>query len=85
MRSEGGKKAPIRWVYLPAQKEPIVFELHSDIAERYEVPPDVFEPRAAAMGYVVAAAGVQQNQSYSFEQAFPPRQGGWGIGRHLIK
>lgn len=51
------QEGPIRLAHLPAEEEPIVFGVHSEIAEHYEVPPDRFPPRATTLDYVVAAAG----------------------------
>jgi hypothetical protein len=49
-------KGPIRKAYLPAEKEPVIFGVHSAVAEHYRVSPDAFEPRATTLDYVVAAA-----------------------------
>lgn len=51
------KDGPVRLAYLPAEKEPVVFGVHSEVAEHYKVPPDRFPPRATTLDYVVAAAG----------------------------
>ena len=48
---------PVRLAYLPAEREPVTFGVHSAIAEHYKVPPDKFPPRATTLDYVVAAAG----------------------------
>ena len=48
---------PIRLAYLPAEKEPVVFGVHSEIAEHYQVPPEAFPAHATTIDYVVAAAG----------------------------
>jgi hypothetical protein len=48
---------PMRRAYLPAEKEPVIFGVHSAIAQHYKVPPDKFPPRATTIDYVVAAAG----------------------------
>lgn len=50
-------KGPRRLAYLPAETEPITFGVHSAVAEHYGVTPDVSEPRATTLDYVVAAAG----------------------------
>jgi hypothetical protein len=47
---------PIRLAWLPAEKEPVVFGVHSEIAEHYKVPPDMFPERATTIDYVVAGA-----------------------------
>jgi hypothetical protein len=51
------KNGPVRLAYLPAEKEPVVFGVHSQVAEHYKVPADRFPPRATTLDYVVAAAG----------------------------
>ncbi len=51
------QRGPVRFAYLPAEKEPVIFGVHSEIAEHYKVSPDAFAPRAATLDYVVAAAG----------------------------
>jgi hypothetical protein len=47
----------IRRAYLPVQKDPVVFGVHSEIAEHYGVPPGDVEPYDTTLDYVVAAAG----------------------------
>jgi hypothetical protein len=47
---------PVRLAWLPAEKEPVVFGVHSEIAEHYKVPPDMFPSRATTIDYVVAGA-----------------------------
>ena len=49
-------KGPLRRAYLPQLKDPIKFGVHSEIAEHYGVDPNVHEPQAATLDYVVAAA-----------------------------
>ena len=49
-------RGPIRRAYLPHTPEPVMFGVHSEIAEHYGVDPDVFEPAATTLDYVVAAA-----------------------------
>ncbi len=49
-------KGPLRRAWLPAEKEPVVFGVHSGIAAHYKVDPAKFEPHAATLDYVVAAA-----------------------------
>jgi hypothetical protein len=49
-------KGPIRRAYLPAEKTPVIFGVHGAVAEHYQVPPDVLEPHATTLDYVVAAA-----------------------------
>jgi hypothetical protein len=48
---------PMRLAYLPAEKEPVVFGVHSEVAQHYKVPPEKYPPRATTLDYVVAAAG----------------------------
>ena len=48
-------KGPVRKAYLPAESEPVIFGVHG-AAEHYKVPPDVAEPRATTLDYIVAAA-----------------------------
>jgi hypothetical protein len=49
-------KGPLRRAYLPAEEEPVLFGVHSEIAEHYGVDITVHEPRATTLDYVVAAA-----------------------------
>lgn len=49
-------RGPLRRAYLPAEKEPVLFGVHSAIAEHYKVDPAQHEPHAATLDYVVAAA-----------------------------
>lgn len=51
------KVGPVRLAYLPAEKEPVVFGVHSEVAAHYKVPPDAFPAHATTLDYVVAAAG----------------------------
>ena len=46
-----------RRAYLPAEGEPVLFGVHGEVAEHYGVSPDVEEPHATTLDYVVAAAG----------------------------
>lgn len=48
---------PERLAYLPAEEDPVVFGVHSEVAEHYGVSPDQFPPHATTLDYVVAAAG----------------------------
>lgn len=50
-------KGKIRQARIPAEKEPILFGVHSEVAEHYGVSPDAEEPHATTLDYVVAAAG----------------------------
>lgn len=47
---------PLRRAHLPATPEPVLFGVHSAIAEHYGVPPGAQEPHATTLDYVVAAA-----------------------------
>lgn len=48
-------KGPLRRAYLPACDEPVLFGVHSAIAEHYGVDPNVHPPHAATLDYIVAA------------------------------
>lgn len=48
---------PQRLAHLPAEKEPIEFGVHSEVAEHYGRKPGEFTPHATTLDYVVAAAG----------------------------
>ncbi|MEX0802545.1 MAG: hypothetical protein WD688_04420 [Candidatus Binatia bacterium] len=50
------KAGPMRLAYLPAEKEPVVFGVHSEIAEHYKISPNAYPPHATTLDYVVAAA-----------------------------
>ncbi len=47
----------VRRAYLPAEEGPVLFGVHAEIAEHYGVEPDVEDPHASTLDYVVAAAG----------------------------
>jgi len=49
-------RGPVRHAWLPAEKEPVVFGVHHEIAEHYGVDPDEYGQHAATLDYVVAAA-----------------------------
>lgn len=49
-------KGPLRRAYLPVEEGPVLFGVHSEIAEHYKVDPAIHEPHAATLDYVVAAA-----------------------------
>ncbi len=42
---------------VPGEDEPVLFGVHSEIAEHYGVSPEAEEPHASTLDYVVAAAG----------------------------
>jgi hypothetical protein len=48
---------PLRLAYLPAEPRPVTFGVHGAVAAHYKVNPDVVEPHATTLDYVVAAAG----------------------------
>jgi hypothetical protein len=47
----------IRRAYLPAEEEPVMFGVHSEVAAHYGVSPGAEEPHASTLDYLVAAAG----------------------------
>jgi len=47
----------IRRAYLPVQEDPVLFGIHSEVAEHYGVSPGDVEPYDTTLDYVVAAAG----------------------------
>ena len=51
------KRGPLRFAYLPAEKEPVRFGVHGAIAKHYGVSPEISEPHATTLDYVIAAAG----------------------------
>lgn len=48
-------KGPLRRAYLPQESEPTLFGVHSEVAEHYGVDPQIHEPHATTLDYVVAA------------------------------
>ncbi len=48
-------KGPLRKAWLPAESEPVLFGVHGAVAEHYKVPPEVLEPHATTLDYIVAA------------------------------
>ena len=48
-------KGPLRRAYLPAETGPVLFGVHGAVAEHYKVPPEVSEPHATTLDYIVAA------------------------------
>ena len=50
-------KGPLRRAYLPAEPEPVLFGVHGAVAAHYGVTPDISEPHATTLDYIVAAAG----------------------------
>ena len=55
-------RGPIRRAHLPHTAEPVMFGVHSEIAEHYGVDPALFEPTAATLDYVVAAPDAVHEQ-----------------------
>jgi hypothetical protein len=49
-------KGPLRRAWVPVESEPVLFGVHGAVAEHYKVPPNVLEPHATTLDYVVAAA-----------------------------
>jgi methyl coenzyme M reductase alpha subunit len=49
-------KGPLRRAYLPAEQAPVLFGVHSEIAQHYRVDPNVHAPHASTLDYIVAAA-----------------------------
>ncbi len=50
-------KGPIRLAYLPSEESPVTFGVHGAVAKHYGVSPDVSEPHATTLDYIMAAAG----------------------------
>ncbi|HZD73463.1 MAG TPA: hypothetical protein VE776_06180 [Actinomycetota bacterium] len=49
-------KGPLRSAVLPALDQPILFGVHSAVAEHYGVDPAEHEPHTTTLDYLVAAA-----------------------------
>ena len=49
-------RGPLRTAYLP-ENTSVRFGVHGKIAEHYSVSPDVSEPQATTIDYVIAAIG----------------------------
>jgi uncharacterized OsmC-like protein len=47
----------IRRAYLPVQQEPVLFGVHSEVAEHYGLSPEQVEPYDTTLDYLVAATG----------------------------
>ncbi|CAN5901600.1 hypothetical protein BH23ACT11_BH23ACT11_21020 [soil metagenome] len=47
----------IRRAEVPGEDDPVIFGVHSEVAEHYGVSPDEEEPHATTLDYLVAAAG----------------------------
>ena len=50
-------KGPLRRAFLPQEDSPVLFGVHSEIAEHYGVDTQVHDPHATTLDYVVAATG----------------------------
>ncbi len=48
-------KGPLRLAHLPAEEQPVLFGVHSEIAEHYGVDTTIHEPHATTLDYLVAA------------------------------
>lgn len=51
------RRGPLRLAHMPAEDDPVPFGVHGAIAAHYGVSPEVSEPHATTLDYVVAAAG----------------------------
>ena len=47
----------VRRAYLPVQEEPVLFGIHSEVAEHYGVSPEEEESHDTTLDYLVAATG----------------------------
>lgn len=47
----------VRRAHLPGGDDPVLFGVHSEVAEHYGVSPEAEESHASTLDYVVAAAG----------------------------
>jgi len=50
-------RGPLRRAWLSQEPEPILFGVHSEIAEHYGVDMSKHDPHATTLDYLVAAAG----------------------------
>jgi len=48
-------KGPLRRAFLPAETEPVLLGVHSQVAEHYGVDVKVHEPHATTLDYLVTA------------------------------
>ena len=48
-------KGPLRRAYLPEVESPVLFGVHSEIAEHYGVDTQVHDPHATTLDYVIAS------------------------------
>ena len=49
-------KGPLRRAWLPAETQPVLFGVHGAVAKHYNVSPEISEPHATTLDYIVAAA-----------------------------
>jgi hypothetical protein len=49
-------RGPLRRAYLPVNPEPVLFGVHTAVAEHYGVDQDVHDPHDTTLDYLVAAA-----------------------------
>ena len=49
-------QGPIRKAWLPGSDTPVMFGVHSEIAEHYGVSPEAYPPTTTTIDYLVAAA-----------------------------
>ena len=45
----------MRRAFLPAEKDPVYFGTHGEVAQHYKAVPGTFEPHATTLDWVVAA------------------------------
>ena len=50
-------KGPLRRAYLPETESPVLFGVHSEIAEHYGTDMSLHAPHAATLDYLIAATG----------------------------
>ena len=50
------QRGPIRLAYLPVERVPVTFGVHSEVAKHYKVSSDAYPPHATTLDYLVAAA-----------------------------
>ncbi len=50
-------RGPLRRATLPAEDEPVVYGVHSEIAAHYGVKPEQSHPHATTLDHLVGAAG----------------------------
>jgi hypothetical protein len=48
---------PLRLAYLPAESQPVFFGVHGAVAKHYGISPEVAQPHATTLDYIVAATG----------------------------